>query len=267
MATTSSTRSTGPSTAPSDGSCSVRTARARRRCCRSPRPSSIRPAARPPSSTPRSARADVFELRPRIGFASTAMAKRIPASETVLDVVLTAAYSVTGRWNEQYDDLDVRRAQRVLAEWKLGHLGRPPLRPAQRRRAEARPDRPRRDDRPRAPAARRAGREPRPRCPRGAAPAARRLRELAVRARDHHGHPPRGGDPARIHPRAAAQRWRRRALPARSTRSSPPRSCPRPSASASRSSTRVAASPPAPATLDGRRTANCRTRPVRSRPA
>ncbi|MCU1569795.1 MAG: putative transporter ATP-binding subunit [Naasia sp.] len=65
---------------------------------------------------------DLFELRPRIGFASTAMARRIPASESVLDVVLTAAYSVTGRWNEQYDDLDVRRAQRVLAEWKLGHL-------------------------------------------------------------------------------------------------------------------------------------------------
>src|SRR3954451_12962603 len=65
---------------------------------------------------------DLFELRPRIGFASTAMARRIPASETVLDVVLTAAYSVTGRWNEQYEDLDVRRAQRVLAEWKLSHL-------------------------------------------------------------------------------------------------------------------------------------------------
>src|SRR3954470_3403816 len=65
---------------------------------------------------------DLFELRPRIGFASTAMARRIPASETVIDVVLTAAYSVTGRWNEQYEDLDVRRAQRVLGEWKLGHL-------------------------------------------------------------------------------------------------------------------------------------------------
>jgi iron complex transport system ATP-binding protein len=68
-------------------------------------------------------RADVFELRPRIGFASTAMAKRIPASETVLDVVLTAAYSVTGRWSEKYEDIDVRRAQRVLAEWRLDHLG------------------------------------------------------------------------------------------------------------------------------------------------
>lgn len=65
---------------------------------------------------------DVFEVRPRIGFASTAMAKRIPASEAVLDVVLTAAYSVTGRWNEQYEELDVRRANRVLAEWRLDHL-------------------------------------------------------------------------------------------------------------------------------------------------
>jgi iron complex transport system ATP-binding protein len=65
---------------------------------------------------------DVFELRPRIGFASTALARRVPASETVLDVVLTAAYSVTGRWNEQYDDIDTRRARRVLAEWKLDHL-------------------------------------------------------------------------------------------------------------------------------------------------
>jgi iron complex transport system ATP-binding protein len=62
---------------------------------------------------------DVFELRPRIGFASTAMAKRIPAGETVLDVVLTAAYSVTGRWNEEYEDVDIRRARRVLSEWKL----------------------------------------------------------------------------------------------------------------------------------------------------
>jgi len=65
---------------------------------------------------------DVFELRPRIGFASSAMAKRIPANETVRDVVMTAAYSVTGRWNESYEDIDVRRAERVLAEWKLEKL-------------------------------------------------------------------------------------------------------------------------------------------------
>lgn len=64
-------------------------------------------------------KADVFELRPMIGFASTAMARKIPRNETVIDSVLTAAYSVTGRWNEEYEEIDVRRAQRVLSEWGL----------------------------------------------------------------------------------------------------------------------------------------------------
>ncbi|WP_460795284.1 ABC transporter ATP-binding protein [Microbacterium sp. GXF0217] len=67
-------------------------------------------------------RSDLFEVRPRIGFASSAMAKRIPRDETVLNAVLTAAYSVMGRWNEQYENIDERRALRVLGEWKLDHL-------------------------------------------------------------------------------------------------------------------------------------------------
>jgi len=64
-------------------------------------------------------RVDVFELRNRIGFASSASARRIPASETVRNVVLTAAYGVEGRWNEQYDSLDERQADRILGEWDL----------------------------------------------------------------------------------------------------------------------------------------------------
>jgi len=67
-------------------------------------------------------RTDVFDLRPRIGFASSAMARRVPPGETVLDVVLTAAYSVLGRWREDYEDIDERRAMRVLSEWKLDAL-------------------------------------------------------------------------------------------------------------------------------------------------
>jgi iron complex transport system ATP-binding protein len=67
-------------------------------------------------------RTDVFEIRPRIGFASTALARRIPQDETVLNTVMTAAYSVMGRWNEQYEGVDERRAREVLAEWKLDHL-------------------------------------------------------------------------------------------------------------------------------------------------
>ena len=65
---------------------------------------------------------DVFDLRTRIGFSSTATARRIPRDETVENVVLTAAYSVEGRWNEEYEDADVRRAERVLREWNLESL-------------------------------------------------------------------------------------------------------------------------------------------------
>ena len=62
---------------------------------------------------------NVFELRTRIGFSSSAQAAHIPNSETVLDAVMTASYAITGRWNEKYDDVDERRARRVLAEWHL----------------------------------------------------------------------------------------------------------------------------------------------------
>ena len=64
-------------------------------------------------------RTDVFDLRPRIGFASTALARRIPPGETVLDAVMTAAYSVLGRWNEAYEGIDEARARRVLDDWHL----------------------------------------------------------------------------------------------------------------------------------------------------
>lgn len=65
---------------------------------------------------------DVNELRPRIGFASTALARLIPNDETVLDAVMTAAWAVTGRWTEEYEEIDERRARRVLSEWSLEHL-------------------------------------------------------------------------------------------------------------------------------------------------
>jgi iron complex transport system ATP-binding protein len=63
---------------------------------------------------------DVFDLRPRIGFVSSAMSRRIPGDENVLNVVMTAAYSVTGRWNEEYEEVDLGRARQVLDDWKLG---------------------------------------------------------------------------------------------------------------------------------------------------
>lgn len=65
---------------------------------------------------------DIWELRNRLGFAANATARRIPADETVRNLVLTAAYGIEGRWNEHYDDMDVRQADRVLAEWQLTGL-------------------------------------------------------------------------------------------------------------------------------------------------
>lgn len=70
---------------------------------------------------------DVFELKTRIGFASNALSQHIPNSETVLDAVMTASYGVTGRWNEKYEDVDKRRANRVLAEWQLDGYGDRPF--------------------------------------------------------------------------------------------------------------------------------------------
>jgi len=58
---------------------------------------------------------DVFELRPRVGLASAALADRLPREERVRDVVLTAAYAVVGRFRERYDQLDAERAERLLA--------------------------------------------------------------------------------------------------------------------------------------------------------
>lgn len=65
---------------------------------------------------------DVFELRPRIGLTSAALAERIPRHETVHDVVVSAAYGVLGRWREVYDELDHDRASSLLRELGAKHL-------------------------------------------------------------------------------------------------------------------------------------------------
>ncbi len=59
---------------------------------------------------------DVFELRPRIGVTSAALAERIPRDEVVHDVVVSASYGVVGRWREAYEDLDHQRATDLLEE-------------------------------------------------------------------------------------------------------------------------------------------------------
>ncbi|MGH1978411.1 ABC transporter ATP-binding protein [Rothia sp. L_38] len=70
---------------------------------------------------------DVFELRPRIGLSSAPMASQIPGNETVLDVVITAAYGVAGRWNEEYDSFDDNQGKALLEDWGVAHLADRPF--------------------------------------------------------------------------------------------------------------------------------------------
>lgn len=65
---------------------------------------------------------DVFELRPRIGLASAALAERIPGAELVKNVVVTASYGIVGRWRESYESLDHGRALHLLESLGAGHL-------------------------------------------------------------------------------------------------------------------------------------------------
>ena len=66
---------------------------------------------------------DVFELRPRIGFTSSAMLELLPADEKVIDVVLTSAYAIAGRWIEDYDLWDESRAKALLTTFGVRELG------------------------------------------------------------------------------------------------------------------------------------------------
>jgi iron complex transport system ATP-binding protein len=65
---------------------------------------------------------DVFDLRPRIGLTSAALAERVPAAEKVIDLVLTASYAILGRWKEEYESSDVTRAVELLDALGCAHL-------------------------------------------------------------------------------------------------------------------------------------------------
>jgi iron complex transport system ATP-binding protein len=67
-------------------------------------------------------RTDVNELRTRIGLSTGQFGERVPPTERVIDVVVTAAWSVVGRWREQYDPMDLARARQLLAQLGMGAL-------------------------------------------------------------------------------------------------------------------------------------------------
>ena len=65
---------------------------------------------------------DLTELRTRIGLCGALIHEVIPPDESVKDVVLTAAYSVLGRWNEAYDLWDESRAVALLTTFGVREL-------------------------------------------------------------------------------------------------------------------------------------------------
>jgi iron complex transport system ATP-binding protein len=58
---------------------------------------------------------DLGELRTRVGLCSAALSDRVPPQEKAIDVVVTAAHGVLGRWREDYDAADLERAAGLLA--------------------------------------------------------------------------------------------------------------------------------------------------------
>ncbi len=67
-------------------------------------------------------RADLSELRTRIGICGALISEDIPEDELVRDVVLTAAYAILGRWNEAYDLWDESRAVALLTTFGVREL-------------------------------------------------------------------------------------------------------------------------------------------------
>jgi len=59
-------------------------------------------------------RCDVFELRPRIGITTSTLTAPIPDDELVIDLVMSSAYAIVGRWTEEYDLWDESRALSLL---------------------------------------------------------------------------------------------------------------------------------------------------------
>src|SRR5262249_44681244 len=67
-------------------------------------------------------RIDVFELRPRIGFCSAALASRGPGPERGLDLVGAAGCPVLGRWHERCESVDTGRADALLTAFGVAPL-------------------------------------------------------------------------------------------------------------------------------------------------
>lgn len=71
----------------------------------------------------RMGRVNVFDLRARIGLASSSLAGRVPDDERVRDVVRSASYGVMGSWRESYDAMDDAQVENLLGAMGAAGLG------------------------------------------------------------------------------------------------------------------------------------------------
>ena len=145
-------------------------------------------------------RIDSRELRRRIGAAGTAIESILRDDLTPVDLVMSALHAATEPWWHVYTDVDRVRARGAPRRLGLERGHGPSVRDAVRRRAAAGLDRPGADARPGPPAARRTGRESRPRRARDAGPRPRRARRQPATRGHRARHPPRRGDPAGLRP-------------------------------------------------------------------
>lgn len=60
-------------------------------------------------------RVDTSELKTRIGLTSASLLGLLPEHEKVEDIVLSSAYAIFGRWQEDYDPWDESRVSALLA--------------------------------------------------------------------------------------------------------------------------------------------------------
>jgi iron complex transport system ATP-binding protein len=67
-------------------------------------------------------RTDMRDLRTMIGLTSSSIAHRIPNDEKVADLVISAGYSVLGRWRETYEEMDFEQLAEILERMGAEHL-------------------------------------------------------------------------------------------------------------------------------------------------
>ncbi|UVD99756.1 ABC transporter ATP-binding protein [Corynebacterium amycolatum] len=67
-------------------------------------------------------RTDMRDLRTMIGLTSSSIAHRIPNDEKVADLVISASYSVLGRWRETYEEMDFEQLSEILERMGAEHL-------------------------------------------------------------------------------------------------------------------------------------------------